>query len=212
MPRFVDQRKRRALGGLAVALIAAGCGTASPSKNASGTTQAATITTGTTPAVAPMPRVRIRSPRASAHTGSTVTVRAVVSGEAGSRLLRYTLDQGPVRSASARFTLHDLAPGRHRLVVMLATDRSVRATRTFVVRTPPPAPVPAPAPATTTQPPAPVPAPAPATTTQPPAPAPQPTTTTSTPTPTTGSGIPQNNGGDGDSDNNGGPSDGDGNF
>jgi hypothetical protein len=131
--------------------------------------------------------------------------------------LRYALDGHRFKPASLRFTVHGLGPGRHRLVVALASNRSAMVSTTFVVRRPPPAkpvPVPAQTPATTTQTPAVTPV-VPATTTTtatPPPPRPPSTTTTASPSTSHGTGIPQGNGGDGDADNNGGPSDGDGNI
>jgi hypothetical protein len=126
-----------------------------------------------------------------------VTVRAVVIGAAPAHhvLLRYVLDGRRARKGPGHVQFQNLAPGRHRLVVTLAGNVSVKATSSFVVRQPPPAPASAPAPAPAPQP-APTPAPAPA----------------AAPPPPPSNPIPQNNGGDQDSDNNGGPSDGDGNL
>jgi hypothetical protein len=195
-----------ALGALGVALIAAGCGNSSSSgttKAAVNTVAAQTTSTTQTPPP-PKPHLRIVSPRSGAHTNGTVVVRVALKGSPGGpdHLFHYRLNGGRARSGSAHYTLNRLAPGRYDLVVTLAGDPSVKASRVFVVRAPPPPPPPPP-PATTQ-------APSPATQTQPP-PA---TTTTSSPPPPppTSSGIPQNNGGDGDADNNGGPSDGDGNV
>jgi hypothetical protein len=139
--------------------------------------------------------VRILSPKPGAHTGQTVSIRAVVLGAPARHFsLRYVLDGGRTRRGSSHFELQHLAPGHHHLVVLLAGDQAVKAARSFVVRQPPPAPTPV----------ATVPAPQPQTT---PMPAP-----TATPPPSPSGGIPQNNGGDGDGDNNGAPSDGDGNI
>jgi hypothetical protein len=193
-----------AAGVLVVAATVAGCGGSSSSTTAASKPAAAPLTTATTPPPA-IPRLRILSPRAGAHTGQTVTVHVVVTGSSqrDSSSFRYVVDGGRAKPGSARLTLRGLAPGSHHLVVTLANNHSVKGTRSFIVRTPPAptAPVQSAPPTTQTQAPAPAPAPAP------------PQTTTSSPPPTTPSGgIPQNNGGDMDSDNNGGPSDGDGNI
>jgi hypothetical protein len=200
-----------AFGVLAVAMTAAGCGSSSSSTTAASKPDPVTATTATPPP-RPIMHLRILSPRPGAHTGQTVTVHVAVTGspQPGANAFRYALDRGRTKDGPARFILRGLSPGLHHLVVMLANNRSVKATRSFIVRTPPPPPAPAPAqtapPATQTQAPAPAPAPAPT---------PQQTTTSSPPPPpptTPSGGIPQNNGGDMDSDNNGGPSDGDGNL
>jgi hypothetical protein len=142
-------------------------------------------------ASAPTAHLSILSPRPAAHTGSTLTVRVGVSGapSTGAPVFRYVLDRRLTRSGSSRLTFHDLAAGRHHLVVSLAADSPIHAATTFTVRAPP-AVVVAPTQPTTT-------------------PAPEPAVTN--PPPSTG-GIPQGNGGDGDGDNNGRPSDGDGNI
>jgi hypothetical protein len=118
-------------------------------------------------------------------------VHVALSGtaRAGRHTFWYLLDHVLRRRGSARLTFTDVVPGRHQLVVFLASSRTVRATTIFHVNAPPPPPAPAPAPMTA-PPAAPAPAPAPA--------------------PMSSGGIPQGNGGDMDSDNNGGPSDGDG--
>ena len=178
-----------------IALFAAGCGSSSSSSTASGTSTAqASASSSSTSSAAPKLHLKILSPRHDSHTGSAVTVRVSLSGgeAGGSKAVRYVLDGHLVRRGSRTLVYHGLRPGRQHLVVMLASDRGVRGSTVFVVRTPAPAPV-----ATT--------------------PAPAPTTTMSTPPPTTSSpppssGIPQGNGGDGDGDNNGGPTDGDGNI
>jgi hypothetical protein len=105
-----------------------------------------------------------------------------------SRRLHYELDGRLSRTAGTHLTFHDLAPGRHRLAVVLSTGGQARASTTFTVRAPVPVPAPEPAPAQEAAPPA-----------------------SSSPAPSS-SKIPQNNGGDADEDNNGGPSDGDGNL
>ncbi len=192
-----------AFGVLAVSVAAAGCGSSSSSTT---TAHAAAPAPTTTAARPPTPHLRIRSPRSGAHTSQTVTVRVVLTGAVPrSPVLRYRLDGSRARRGASQLTFRDLAPGRHHLVVVLASDRSVRGRTVFVVRTPP-AP-PSPAPVQTTQPQAP-PAPAPA--------ASPPTTTTAAPAtrpPSRGGIIPQGpTAGDRDNDNNGGPSDGDGNL
>lgn len=201
------------LGVLAVAITATGCGSSASSTPAASKSDPVSATTAITPP-RPIVHLRILSPRSGAHTRQTVTVRLVVTGSAqpGAKSFRYVLDRGRAKHGPARFILRGLTPGVHHLVVMLANNGSVKAIRSFIVRTPPPPPAPAPvqtAPAATqTQAQAPAPAPTPAPTTQQ-------TTTSSPPTPpptTPSGGIPQGNGGDMDSDNNGGPSDGDGNL
>jgi hypothetical protein len=199
---------------LALALSMTGCGSSSSSTTAASKPAPTGLTTATT-TTAPVRRIRILAPRSGAHTGQTVTVRVEVTGSPriASDLVSLRLDGGRVKRGSARFILRGLAPGFHHLVLLLDNDHAVRATRSFVVRTPAPAPPPAPVqttpPTTQTQAPSPAPPPpAPA-----PGPAPTPAPTTNSPPPTTPSGgIPQGNGGDMDSDNNGGPTDGDGNI
>jgi hypothetical protein len=197
-------------------LAASGCGSgSSPTARPPVAGQARTpklITAAT-------PHLSILSPRASAHTSSTLTVRVALSGAPahGTQRFRYVLDSRLARIGSARLTFHDLAPGRHRLEVRLAATSTSRATTTFTVRTPRPIAVvvPAEAPHTT-----PVPAqPTRTTSTIPPPSTPPPSTKATTPAPTpkavppkSSGGIPQGGGGDGDSDNSGGPSDGDGNL
>jgi hypothetical protein len=125
-------------------------------------------------------------------------------------LFRYVLDGTLVRLGSARLTFHGLAFGRHHLTVMLASLRSVRTTRTFIVPQPAAAAQASGASQATTSS-ASSPATAPAAAAPPPAattPAPAPT-----PAPPPTSGIPQGaNAGDADGDNHGGTSDGDGNI
>jgi hypothetical protein len=128
----------------------------------------------------------------------------LTGGQRRTGRFRYVLDGSVRRTGTASLTFHDVAAGRHHLLVSLVSDGGVRATDVWVVHAPPlpstPAtPVPTATPATT-----PAAAPAPATT---PAPAPAPAVA-----PMPASGIPQNNGGDADGDNNGAPSDGDGNI
>jgi hypothetical protein len=161
------------------------------------------------------PRLFILTPGRGASTGQSLTVRVGVSGArpGGPGAFRYLLDGRIARLGSDRLTYHELAPGAHRVVVMLADDGRVRAGSFFRVRAPTPVIASEPAPPTTTATPAPeTPAtstPAPSrTTTQRSTPAPAPPPREAPPT----GGIPQNNGGDHDSDNNGGPSDGDGNV
>ncbi len=194
---------------LALVLVASGCGGGSSAMTA--TTRAPVAVPATTaarPASAPTPHLSILSPRAGAHTASTLTVRVALSGATnGAQRFRYVLDRRLARSGSARLTFHDLAPGRHRLEVLSAAVSTVRASTTFTVSAPAPAAIPAPVPAQPT-----VSTPAPAPTTPPPtkttAPAPPKASS-----PESSGGIPQGpNAGDGDGDNNGGPSDGDGNI
>jgi hypothetical protein len=190
---------------LALTLAVSGCG-----GNSSSTKTPASVTAHASSAplsvTAPTPDLSIVSPRAGAHTGPSLTVRVAVSGTqtgAASRF-RYVLDRRLTRFGAARLTFHDLAPGRHRLEVLLASTSAGRATITFTVRAPSPVAITAPAEAspTTTSPPQ-----SPPITTN----APPPPTTTTSPLPPIG-GIPQGGGGDGDGDNSGGPSDGDGNM
>jgi hypothetical protein len=217
------------LAGLALALVASGCGTgASTQKSTPVVAKAAGAPVAT---AAVTPHLTILAPRAGARTGSTLTVHVTVSGApaGGAPRLRYVLDRRLVRFGSERLTLHGLAPGRHTLEVRALSSGAARASTTFTVRAPAPVAIPmsaqAPAgavaappstptnsapqaaPPTHTVPAAtrPAPAPAPPTTS---APAPPPSTSPSPPS----GGIPQGGGGDGDSDNSGGPSDGDGNV
>jgi len=174
-------------------------------------------------------RVAIISPLPGARTGSTLTVHVRLSGArpAGAPVLRYLLDGTLSRRGSTALTLRNLAPGGHRLVVMLAADPGVLASSRFTVRSPKPAaavpaapgaappaqsqPLTPPASNTTrTSTPTPAPAPtAPAHTVETP---PAPPASTPAPSPPAAGAIPQGGGGDGDADNNGGPSDGDGNI
>jgi hypothetical protein len=207
-----------ALGGLFVALAATGCGGSSSSSSSSSSTAtshvAAAVVQTTVSPPAPVASLRIISPRSGARTGETVTVDVVVVGvkSGGSSSLRYILDSGRATPGSPRRTFRSLAAGPHRLVVMLAADHAVRATRSFVVRAPAPAASPPPVTSVaqpSTPAPAPVPTPAPAPT---PTPAPAPTPAPTPTTPSHSGGVPQGNGGDHDVDNRGGPSDGDGNI
>jgi hypothetical protein len=194
-----------------------GCGGSSSGRGSSSTTASnATTAAAAAKSSAPVaPRLLILAPRRGSHTGRSLSVRVGLSGanSTGRHAFRYLLDGRIARLGPARLTYHELAPGRHSLVVMLAADGRVRASSFFVVRTPAPVITSESAPAMTTTTPTPEPAPAstPApsrTTTQPSTPAPAPAPGETPPT----TGIPQNNGGDHDSDNNGGPSDGDGNV
>jgi hypothetical protein len=214
-------RKTAAQVSLAVALVltANGCGSSARSSDSAATLTKATGT-GVTPAAAMPARLHIVFPRAGASTGATVTVRVTVTGAtAGAKPLRYLLDDKLARLGATRLTFHELAPGRHRLTVSLATNHGIRAVRLFNVR------VPVPTPPVTSTPPAQTSTP-PAQTSTPPAHTemtretppptetqPKTTHTTSAPEPPSRApegAIPQGNGGDRDSDNNGGPSDGDG--
>jgi hypothetical protein len=222
-------RTARAAGVAALALIpsvaALGCG------GGASTTSAARAPRAGAPAAQPAarpaaaPRLRIVSPRAGAHTGTTVRVRVQLTGAAGGgRAFRYVLDGREHRTGAARLTLRELAPGRHRLVVVLAGDPHVHAAIAFTVLAPVSTPAPASravenaAPAGT----APAQAPAPTAPAKSPARAPstthsertrtEPRTSTEAAPPPAPEAIPQGNGGDRDGDNNGGPSDGDGNV
>lgn len=196
--------------GLVVILV--GCGSGASKSTLSNTTHAPVSKAARTAAVAP--RLVILAPARGAHTGQALTVRVAVSATtaSGRTAFRYLLDGRISRLGSSRLTFHELTPGRHRLVVMLAGDEHVRATSLFIVRAPMPVTAPEPVHAEPAAVPAREAAPAPApsqTSKQPPGPAPA---TTPSPAPAAEGAIPQNNGGDGDSDNNGGPSDGDGNL
>jgi hypothetical protein len=204
---------------IALAALLAGCGSSgskTTSQPVAATTSASTPASATAAAAKP-PSLRILSPAAGAHTGSTLTVRVRLAGAAPAGTgLRYVLDGHLSRHGSTRITYHELAPGRHTLVVALIGDGAVRAKRSFVVRAPTPAPEPV---HTTASEPAPTPqmgaeheraptktaAPEP----KPSAPKPKPSAPESKPE---AGGIPQGGGGDGDGDNSGGPSDGDGNV
>jgi hypothetical protein len=205
--------------GLALTLLASGCGsgasTTTPASAGSQASNSSRPSTALRPATVPVPRLSIISPRTDAHTATTLTVGVALDGAAGgARRFRYVLDHRLTRLGSAHLTFHDLAPGRHRLEVFLATNGASRAATAFTVRAPAPVTIPAPTqttPAQTT----------PMTTSSQPVPTPSspspPTTSEASPPPTaTGpaqpvGGIPQGGGGDGDGDNSGGPSDGDGN-
>jgi hypothetical protein len=202
--------------GLALALLASGCGgggasTTTPASAGAQASSSSRPSAALQPATVPVPRLSILSPRTGAHTASTLTVGVALEGAArgGARRFRYVLDHRLTRLGSAHLTFHDLAPGRHRLEVFLATNGASRATTAFTVRAPAPIAIAAPVqttPMTTSSQPAPTPSP----------PSP-PTTGEASPPPTAaspsppGGGIPQGGGGDGDGDNSGGPSDGDGN-
>jgi hypothetical protein len=188
---------------LGLVLVASGCGGGSPAMTA--TTRepvAAPATTAAKPASAPTPHLSILSPRVDAHTASTLTVRVALNGArtGGTPRFRYVLDHRLTRFGSARLTFHDLAPGRHRLEVILAGASPSRATTAFTVRAPAPPASPVPA---QSQPAVSTPIPPPISSTPPP----------KASSPQSSGGIPQGpNAGDGDGDNNGGPSDGDGNV
>ncbi len=201
--------------GLSLGLIfaASGCGGGtSTTKAPAAVTQASNAPK---PAVAVPPRhLSILSPRVGAHTAATLTVRVTLTGTAtgGAQRFRYVLDHRLTRSGSDRLTFHNLAPGRHRVEVILTSASPSHAATTFIVRAPTPLAVPVQAQPTTVSTP-------PPTSTTPPPRTPPPTKTATRPAPPqasppqSNSGIPQGpNAGDGDSDNNGGPSDGDGNI
>ena len=214
--------------GTVAAMAVAGCGgsrhrTAHPKTTAVAVTGAPASTsvpasTSTTaPAPARPPRLRIIAPHPGATVSQTLTIRLslIGAGAPGAAAFRYVLDGTLVRLGSARLTFHGLAFGRHHLTVMLASRRSVSATRSFTVPAPPAVPATAASPATTSSAAGPAPAPAPAAsspsamTTAPPPPA---TTPVPAPAPAS-SGIPQGpTAGDADGDNHGAASDGDGNI
>jgi hypothetical protein len=179
----------------AAAVVVAGCGTVKSSGGSvtSGRSAAvsATATTSAAPAPAPPPpHLRIVTPhRGLKARDGTIVVRVAVLGGRGHPRLRYVVDGRRSRRGADRFVIHDLSPGRHRLVVMLSADSAVHASTVFAVRKPPPPPPP------------------PVTSVPPTMNAPAPMTTPAAPR---AMGIPQNGGGDGDGDNSGGPSDGDG--
>jgi hypothetical protein len=199
----------------ALALAISACGSSHAASPSHAQTTRVAAASATTKSAAPDPpppvaHLRIISPRRGAHTAPNLTVRVAVTGASasGSRAFMYVLDGTLSRRGSARLTFHDLAPGRHHLLVALLARRSTRATVSFTVAAPPPPP--SPGPASSAQPSTPALAPPtaapppPPTMTQPPAP---------TPAPPPSMGIPQGlNAGDGDADNNGAPSDGDGNV
>ncbi len=205
---------------LALVLAASGCGSSTSRKTSSAARTSATIaqTSGAgAPATAPVAHLSILSPRAGAHTASTLTVRVKLTGTVtnGAQPFRYVLDHRLTRSGSDRLTFHNLAPGRHRLEVIWPSASPIHTDTTFIVRAPARVVVPVSAQA---QPTASTPIPPPTSTTPPPR-TPPPTKTTTAPAPPQASppqsngGIPQGpNAGDGDGDNNGGPSDGDGNM
>lgn len=204
--------------GLALTLLASGCGgggsTTTTTQPSAGSQASSSSRPGSSlqPATVPVPRLSILSPRAGAHTATTLTVGVALDGPAGggARRFRYVLDHRLTRLGSAHLTFHDLAPGRHRLEVFLAANGASRAATAFTVRAPAPVAIPAPAqatPMTTSSQSAPTPpSPSPPTTSE----APPPPPTAASPS-QPGGGIPQGGGGDGDGDNSGGPSDGDGN-
>jgi hypothetical protein len=205
---------------VAVGLLLAGCGSSGGAKSASAAQStaptASSPATNAAVAAAKPATVRILSPAAGSHTGSTVTVHVLVTGGAtGRSTLRYVLDGRLSRHGSTRLTYRELAPGRHTVVVSLLVDGSVRAARSFVVRAPaPPPPEP-----THTEPAQPAPSTqmgseheASAPPAEPKPSEPKQSPPESKPSAPEGGGIPQGGGGDGDSDNNGGPSDGDGNI
>src|SRR5471032_1040571 len=128
---------------LALALLASGCGGGSSSSStAASTSTAASATSTATTTSAPKLRLPILAPKAGAHTGSVVAMRvSLVGGKAaGAKPFRYTLDGRDVRSGSRRLVFHDLKPGRHHIVVMLAANHDVRDSRVLIGRTPPPPP------------------------------------------------------------------------
>jgi hypothetical protein len=194
-----------------LALLVAGCGGSSAKSVTTSRTPVAATTVSH--AQAPSAHLRIISPRAGAHTGSTLTVRVRLRGisPTGPRAFVYVLDHQRARRAGSKLTFLNLRPGRHRLLVSFNDRARASAKVAFIVRAPAPTPAPAaaaaPIPTTTTAPPPTTAAPPPATTTTPP-----PSTTTTAPPPPPSTGIPQGNAGDRDGDNNGGPTDGDGNI
>jgi hypothetical protein len=195
---------------IALGLVASGCGSSSTETAAPAAVQTHSVPR---PVAAAPPRLSILSPRAGAHTSSTLTVRVALQGApGGGARFKYVLDRSLTRLGLARLTFHDLAPGHHRLQVFLVRSAASPAAVAFTVHPPAPVAVPTPAPMQT----APTmtestPPPPPAATTTAPAPAPAPAPAKTTPAPPS-EGIPQGGGGDGDGDNSGAPSDGDGNI
>jgi hypothetical protein len=196
--------------GLAVAAAVAGCagsGAGSTTTSAAKRTPVSTTRANVGPAAPPAVHLSVLSPRAGAHTGSTLTVRIADTGAPSDapQRFRYVLDGRVMRSGPSHLTFHDLASGRHMLQVA-TVDGTGKASTTFTVRAPAPAVTQAAteAPHTTVATPPPPPPPPVTTTAAPPAKA--------TPSPA-GEGIPQGPGaGDGDGDNHGEPSDGDGDI
>jgi hypothetical protein len=149
-----------------------------------------------------------------------VRVHLIGSVAAGGPSYVYVLDGRLHRAGAASLTFHELAPGRHRLLVGLAGDSRVRAVTAFTVLAPVPAAQPASNPAANAAPAAAAPTKASASpptnkSTEPTKTEPRATERTSTERatpPPAEEAIPQGNGGDRDGDNNGGPSDGDGNV
>jgi hypothetical protein len=174
----------------------------------SAVTSTAAASTATTAVVrrAPAPHLRILAPRHQAHLEQTVAVRVALTGAkaSGPRAFRYVLDGRFTRFGPPRLTFHDIVPGRHHLIVALASHPSARATSSFFVTAPAQAATPSTATSmSSTMPP-------PTTSAPPPATIPEPVPP---PTPVPSGGIPQGpNAGDADGDNRGGASDGDGNI
>ncbi len=188
----------------------AGCGSSSShtTSNVAASAPASTAPAVATTAAARRATLTVLSPRAGEHTGSTVTVRVRLDGAPSgtAHAFRYVLDGRVTRHAGDTVTFSEVAPGRHRVEVLLSADGTVKAERSFAVRAPVPAPTQAAPeqPMTTEQH---QPEPAPEAKKEPAPKAAEP----KEPAPSSG-GIPQNGGGDGDGDNSGGPSDGDGNV
>jgi hypothetical protein len=208
--------------GLALALVASGCGSGGAKRPetppATNSSVSVPQTSSARAPAAPVAHLSILSPRPDAHTAPTLTVRVALTGAPAdaAQTFRYVLDHRLTRSGSDRLTFHDLAPGRHHLEVISPGTGPSRATTTFTVRAPAQsaslvAAQPQPTPTVST----PVAVP---TTSAPPKQAPEPANTTTPPPPKaspppSSGGIPQGpNAGDGDGDNHGGPSDGDGNI
>lgn len=149
MEYLAPERQRRRLiataAAISLTLLVAGCGSSSHGrKTTSSVAAAASTPTATTPPPPP-PHLHIVFPRPGARTGRTLTVRVAVTGARAHRLL-YLLDRVETRRGPTRLTFTELLPGLHHVLVMLASDRSVRAATSFTVPAPPP-PAPAPAPA-----------------------------------------------------------------
>ena len=196
-----------------LALLVAGCGGSSAKSVTTSRTPVAATTVSH--AQAPSAHLRIISPRAGAHTGSTLTVRVRLPGisPTGPRAFVYVLDHQRARRAGSKLTFLNLRPGRHRLLVSFNDRARASAKVAFIVRAP--APTPGSRCGGRADPyhhhrlPPRRPRPRHPTDDYYAAPA---STTTTAPPPPPSTGIPQGNAGDRDGDNNGGPTDGDGNI
>jgi hypothetical protein len=202
---------------LAPSVAVAGCGGQASTATRTPRTVATVAAKPTVAVAAANPSLHILTPAPGASTGETVNVRVRLTGASphGAHPLRYVLDGVLTRDAATHLTLSELAPGRHRVVVELAGNPHVRATRSFTVTAPAAVAQPASSepmgggsqPAAT----APKAATPPPARTNPERTSSEHTSPPPTPQPAEGS-IPQGGGGDHDGDNSGGPSDGDGNV